>query len=247
MRWSGNAVVVADFMLPRTAIDRIRPHLTAFDRVANWCRGREDRSIDETVFELTSTHMKRRILVLPLAAVLISSVSAWKLAQPPQPRPKIDFYGRTNSPRFELLDQRGKVVKFERYLSRHRIIVVFYDGEAGPDQDPRLVQLRAGFDKLQRRGDIVVAISGSTPHKNRQADEFPFPLLTDINPQLAGSQYMVHKQWGSYDSVRNKPLYQMFVVNRAGLVKIDKSGQLLAESDPTESIARLIQGKYYDR
>ena len=191
--------------------------------------------------------MKPRILVLPIAAVVIFGLAAWKLNQPPRPRQNIKLYAKAQSPRFELLDQQSKVVKFERYLSRHRIIVIFFDGDKDPGLDPRLVALNDGFSQLQALGDVVVAISGATPHQIRKADKFPFPVLTDINPLLAGSKYMVHKQWGSYNKQQKRPLHNMYVVNRAGLIKVTDDGIPVPEPQPLDAIARLIRGEYYDR
>ena len=49
---------------------------------------------------------------------------------------------RQYSPRFALYDQSSppQIVKFERYLGRTQLVVVFFDGETGADRDPWLEQ-----------------------------------------------------------------------------------------------------------
>ena len=59
---------------------------------------------------------------------------------------------------FELYDQHSQLVKFARYAGRHRILIVFYDGEAGVENDSLLLLVREHSEKLQAAG-IVVAES----------------------------------------------------------------------------------------
>jgi peroxiredoxin len=180
-------------------------------------------AVSETSMASPKIGFRKRLLVLPIAAVVIVGLCSWKLS-----RPTISGRGnrsveirRQQSPRFELIDQNKRLVKFERYLHRHRIVLVFFDATKSPDQDERLVQLRQGLPRLRRNETVVVGVSGGLPQENRQGTVFPFPLLTDLKQRDAGSHYLVHKQWGSYDPATNRPEFKMFLIDRKGTVAWD--------------------------
>ncbi len=184
----------------------------------------------------------RRILILPIAAAVIAGLTVYRLQREPSlpggavqtaPTP------RRLAPRFELFDQQGQLVKFERYLGRTRLIVVFFDAEQGADADPHLVALRNGMDGVERAGVQVIGISTATRYANRQAEEragepFPFPLLTDIDPQQP-IPAPVHQQFGRYDVESQTTQTGVFLIDRAGMVAF--AGNL---PQPVEQPERLI-------
>ena len=71
----------------------------------------------------------------------------------------------------ELYDQKSQLVKFERYLGRTKMVVVFFDGETGADADPWLTQLRDHHDQVQAAGVQVIGIGLATPYANREAEK----------------------------------------------------------------------------
>lgn len=129
------------------------------------------------------------------------------------------------APRFELYDQHSQLVKFERYLGRTELLVVFIDGQRSVDEDPLLKRLQDEHARLAEAGLQVVAISLATPHAIRRAEqrmgmEFWFPVLTDIDMQ-SPIPAPVHRLWGLADD--NSPEIQTgaYFVDRRGMVAYD--------------------------
>ena len=156
-----------------------------------------------------------RILILPVAAAVIAGLVAFKLTRPPQSFRAGDAVMWQPAPPFKGLDSDNRLVKFERYLGRHEILLIFFDGEAGADHDPLLLRVREQFDSLKRRGTIVVGVSAALPQQNRAAFQrsgaFPFPLLSD-------PEFKIHQMWGRFDETAERPMTGAFLIDRAGRV-----------------------------
>ena len=156
-----------------------------------------------------------RILVLPFSAVIIVGLVAYKLSQLPPSKDENNPEERRAARPFLALDSQNRLLKFERYLGRQEVLLIFFDGEAGADRDPLLFRARQHFKQLQQRRIVVIAISTALPQHNRQAaargGAFPFPLLSD--PEL-----LIHKDWGRYDEDQQRPLTGVFRIDRAGQV-----------------------------
>ena len=189
-----------------------------------------------------------RILVLPLAAVVIAGL-VW-LGEHNQSRiertarsapPRVE---RQPAPRFALYDQKSQLVKFERYLGRTKMVVVFFDGETGADADPSLTQLRDHHDRVKAAGVQVVGISLATPFANREAEkrsqEFPFPLLSDIGKDLPAP---AHTQWGRFDPSDGSFHTGVFLVDRAGMVET-QGGKFKPVGDPAAVVKTLCEEKW---
>lgn len=78
-----------------------------------------------------------------MAAALIAGLVAFKLSQPPQRRSTSMLDERRPAPKFLALDSDNKLLKFERYLGRQEVLLIFFDGEAGADRDPVLLRATA--------------------------------------------------------------------------------------------------------
>ena len=124
---------------------------------------------------------------------------------------------------------RPRTVKLAAYLSRHRVIVVFFDRAKGAEGDPTLVRLRRDFDRLKSADVKIVGVSTAIPQDNRPPaagrprlsirqprEEFPFPLLTDFSPKCR-----FHKSWGRFDNAKDEPLTGVFLIDRTGYVLCD--------------------------
>lgn len=161
--------------------------------------------------------MDKRILVLPLAAVILTALVAWKLTRTYEAASTSGLAAERPAPLFEGLDSNNEMVRLERYVGRHPVIVVFYDGKAGADESADLLALREHFSEIDAAGAKVIAVSGALPQQNRAAmrssGSFPFPLVTDVPPE-----YAVHRRWGRYDESADQPLPGLFFVNRQGNV-----------------------------
>ncbi len=127
------------------------------------------------------------------------------------------------APGFEALDSESHLVRLGAWLGRHRIIVVFFDGERGADNDADLLRLRDRFAELQAQDIKIVGVTVSIPQVNRAAMEraggsFPFPLVSDVDPQSPEGTLRIHRHWGRLDSVTEKPLSGVFFIDRKGQV-----------------------------
>jgi peroxiredoxin len=190
--------------------------------------------------------MRNRVLVLPLAALIIAALVVYRLQRERRALPAAPIAARQLAPRFELYDQQNQLVKFERYLGRTKLVVVFFDGPRGADADPWLTLLRDHHDAVSGAGVQVIAISTATPFAIHQAEEraerpFPFPVLTDIDPRLPVPA-PVHRLWGLYDEGTQTTRTGVFLVDRAGMVTTGAGGPVPVP-DADAAIAALCDGE----
>lgn len=171
--------------------------------------------------------MDKRLLVVVFAGVLIAGACAWRVTRvdPPQPKAEDLIFEQPAPTIPPLFNQESRMVRFESYLSRHDIFVVFYDGTDGVDKSEMMMFLKNRKAALDRKGAKVFGISGALPQQNigttqvndeegeriNKRETFPFPLLTDLG-------FAVHQNWGRYVLEDNQPLPGVFFVNRAGNV-----------------------------
>ncbi|MDB4637838.1 MAG: redoxin domain-containing protein [Planctomycetaceae bacterium] len=176
--------------------------------------------------------MDKRILVILFAGGLIGGACVWKVTKkyPPQPRAE-DLVFKQPAPRIPpLYNQESKMVRFDSYLSRHDIFVVFYNGDKGVDNSEIMQFLKQRKDAFDRKGAKVFGISGALPQQNigtteviekdgqriNKRNKYPYPLLTDLG-------YAVHQNWGRYDLEINQPQPGLIFVDRAGNVDFKNS------------------------
>lgn len=166
--------------------------------------------------------MKPRILVLPLAAALIIAAVVWKQSQTyPPPDPRLTRYALRPAPSFEATEttetESSGFFRLERYLGRQALLLVFFDGEAGAEASQTLQHLRSHADQIRKRGIMVVAVSSALPQQNEKL-EFPdsFRFVTDLPPI-----WSAHRRWNSFDEANEKPIENVFFINRAGHVTVE--------------------------
>ena len=121
---------------------------------------------------------------------------------------------------FEALDPDNRMVRLAAFLGRHRVIVLFFDGELGADKDAELLRLRERFVELKAHDVKVIAVSTALPQQNRaamlpdRAGEFPFPLVADFNPVSPEEAQKIHRRWGRWDDSTGKAKPGVFVIDR---------------------------------
>ena len=171
--------------------------------------------------------MKPRILILPIAALVIAGLVFWRYGweSPPQEQSALVGEVRVLAPRFELYDQHSQLVKFERYLGRTALLILFFDADSAPDENVPLSLLRDHYNALNDAGIDVVAVSPATPFAVREAErrtgrKYPFPVLTDID-QRSPVPVPVHRLWGLADDDSPAIRTGMFFVERDGSVATD--------------------------
>jgi peroxiredoxin len=186
--------------------------------------------------------MKNRILILPIAAVVICGLCAYKLTRdyswqagliPPAGELRA-------APLFELYDEKkpsGRV-RLAAYLGRHPIVLVFFDGSKGADQSSILERIRQERERIENAGIIVLGISTALPQENRKviqsSGEYGVPLLSD--PGLE-----THRSWGRIDLATEQPIEGTFFINRAGRVAYEQS-RPKPTADPQQLLDRLLEG-----
>ncbi|MBI1348213.1 redoxin domain-containing protein [bacterium] len=158
----------------------------------------------------------RKLAGVALAGVIIVTVCSWRLAVN-QPQSYDDQLAEAHieipAPDFEALDAYNQMFRLQRYLNRHRILVVFYSTEATAAHDPLLLAVREAYPKLEQAGIKVVGVSTALPQQNRAAmetvGEFPFPLVSDVD-------LSIHVKWGRIDPESKQPLSGVFLIDRKG-------------------------------
>lgn len=196
--------------------------------------------------DTTSSEFDKRVLVIPLAAVVITLLCVWRAVTPRNPVPADALPDlKQAAPAFQLYDQSSTLVKLDAFLHRHHIVVVFYDGQAGPESNTTLCELREFHPALKQEGVIVVGVSTALPQENRNnaSRPFPFPLLSDAD---AISQTSAHRRWGRFikPASLDKPpgtVPGVFLIDRAGLVRWDtNTNSPLPENDLTQIVPKLL-------
>jgi peroxiredoxin len=174
--------------------------------------------------------MRRILLIIPVSAALIAVLVAFKLTRRYEPPADESANDARPAPLFQLYDEHSQIVRLARYIGRHKLLIVFFDGRQGPDHNPLVAHLRDKFAELHATGAIALAISAARPSENRYgtnlerrgaaatppADSelrYPFPLLSDI------LDYEVHRKYGAFDFQAQEPLEAIFVVDRAGMIQ----------------------------
>ncbi|MEZ6061804.1 MAG: redoxin domain-containing protein [Planctomycetaceae bacterium] len=190
---------------------------------------------------------RRGILVLAAAAIVIFGLSAWRIANPRQ-RVIVDPTGiedRRPAPSFKLHNQDSKLVPLDLYLDRHRVVLVFFDGTAGPEANGVLTELRDFHEALKREGVVVFGVSAELPQNIRRSltQPMPFELLSDVK---AADPDSVHRRWGCLrepsDGQPAGTIPAVFLIDRSGLVAW-KGDRPLPLADTSNLVTDLLSGR----
>jgi peroxiredoxin len=174
----------------------------------------------------------KRVVLLVMAGGIIGALCAFKLTRHYAPPGRIASRSVSMpAPAVELYDQSApsKIVRLEAYLGRQRVLVVFFDGQAGAHASTTLGYLRDNWKRLRHANIQVIAISAALPQDNRKDiaryGDFPFPLLSDPD-------FHVHRDWGRIDVKTTKPLPDLILVDRKGwIASSGDSGTPLVAND----------------
>ncbi len=186
-----------------------------------------------------------RVLVLPLAAIVITGLCVWRMTRPPRPVPTSESSPRAYPPKeWELIDQHRHLVKFQRYLGRQPLVVRFLGTAQRPEEDAVLVWLRDHYAAVQRAGWEVVAIGTARPAEIEQSAresgrEWPFPVLTDLF-ERDPTPTPVHRLWQRIDPETGEPLAGLYLVDRLGYVPYDMQGRPQPVAEPLSALERLF-------
>ncbi len=174
--------------------------------------------------------MKRRVWVLPISAIIIAGLCAYKLTRPDKvidsnreiaiirPAPLFTLHNDQKPPR---------ITKLKGYIGRHKIVLVFFDPKQGLAENPVLVWLRTHADALRRQDVEVFAISPALPQAHRKMladwlhenERRPFQMLSDI---FGTAQQLYGKPGGQSQRDPLTPLEAVFLIDRAGNLRWNK-------------------------
>lgn len=185
------------------------------------------------------------LVILGLVVFRERQVAQWRLEAPPR-----TLVPRQLAPRFQVADHRRHVVKFERLLGRHRVVLLFFDAKLGAEGDPMLQKLVNCFPAMKKAGIEVLAISDAPPYLNQQAEKnrgepFPFPLLTDIDLNIPASS-PVHRMYGLFDKRTQTSANGLFLIARDGTLPVNAQGVPVPVADVDTVIASLCAGEWPD-
>jgi peroxiredoxin len=174
---------------------------------------------------MMSVRLKPRILILPVAALAITGLVYFKSTQPQvqlSTSAREAIQRRRPATPFKLHDQRSQPFRLERYLGRHKLLIVFFDPSQGAARNAQLKLLKAGYEQLAAHDRKVIAISSATPYANRESfklgGDFPFHVLSDAD-------YSVATEWGCMtNATPPQVLPAAFVVDRAGVISWSQVG-----------------------
>jgi len=171
-------------------------------------------------------------------AIAIAALCVWRIAtnQPQTYEQQLQQRKvERPAPAFEALDAHNEMFRLQRYLGRHRVLVVFHNADAAAD--PGLLAVREKFNELDRLDIKVVGVSTALPQQNRAAmesvGEYPFPLVSDVD-------LTIHRRWGRLRAGTGEPLPGAFLVDRKGMVTV-VADQPFAYTDVAALVKELIQ------
>ena len=188
----------------------------------------------------------RRVWILPIAGIVIAALCIYRVTRPNRPVPVIENSPETALPPrgWELPDHQFRLVKFDRFLGRHPVVVYFFDGTTAVEDDELLVWLRDHAEELYDAGWRVIAISTARPAEVRASADrtgrpWPFPVLTDVHIRDPAPA-PVHHLWSRVDRATGRPLPALFLVDRMGYVTYDKGRPKPAE-EPLKHLEKIIE------
>jgi len=161
----------------------------------------------------------RRLWGLLVIGLGIAGLCAWRISvNRPQDYSVQMAAARVARPAadFEALDAHNQMFRLQRYLGRHRVLVVFFSAELTAAGDPNLTAIRDAYPLLKAADVKVVGVSTALPQHNRTAmegaGEFPFELVSDVD-------LGIHDRWARIDPATKQPLPGVFLIDRKGTVK----------------------------
>jgi peroxiredoxin len=122
----------------------------------------------------------------------------------------------SEAPDFELRDQHGTPVRLSSFRGARAVVLVFYPYAFSRVCTSELTALRDAWPAFDRDDRMLLAVSCDPMYSLRafaEADQLPFPLLSDFWPHGA-----VASAYGVLDSDRGCPRRSTFVVDRGGRV-----------------------------
>ena len=161
--------------------------------------------------------MQNRILILPVSALIIIGLCAYKMTRKEEPADATNYVLTRRAPVFELFDHRKppQLTRMTSFLGRHHLVMVFFDPKTKLEDNPTLSWLIQHVDSLDDQNVKIIAVSPALPQTHRKMlaevlgeDHIaPLRFLSDLD----GS---VHRDYGL--DLNQLAKEQVFLIDRAG-------------------------------
>ncbi|MEZ5945108.1 MAG: redoxin domain-containing protein [Planctomycetaceae bacterium] len=201
--------------------------------------------------------MDRRLWLLGFAGIVILGLVLFAQQRqeylrsiPPGERP----LPRRAATSFQLYDERkpSQLVKFERYLGRTQIVLIFFDAGNGLENNELMAFALENADIIQGNGYQLVAVSSATPAEHRNSlqrmgiEKSPFPILTDVD--VRGPEPLpAHRAYGMLRERPTRTLEGLFLIDRRQTIAMDPvTGQARPVDNPIHVLSELASGKWPD-
>ena len=165
-----------------------------------------------------------------LLVILLLGVSAIRSGTP------VDLKVGDPAPKFEAMDDTGKLWKSADHVGKKVMVVYFYPADFTGGCTKEASGYRDDYSKLTEKGVEVVGVSGDSVHGHelfKKYHELPFTLLADTDGKIAEA-FGVPTEAGA-DTVmatngdQKEPIYRSVTSDRWTFV-IDKKGNIASKN-----------------
>jgi len=165
-----------------------------------------------------------------LITILLLAVSAIRSGTP------VDLKVGDSAPKFEAMDDTGKLWKSADHVGKKVMVVYFYPADFTGGCTKEACGYRDDYSKLTEKGVDVVGVSGDSVHGHelfKKYHELPFTLLADTDGKIAEA-FGVPTEAGA-DTVMatngdaKEPIYRSVTSDRWTFV-IDKKGKIASKN-----------------
>ncbi len=140
---------------------------------------------------MAAARIDRRLISVLLAGCVIAMLCAWRVSANRQNGYTVAVgipQVWRPAPRFESLDAHNQMFRLERYLGRHRVLVIFVPGRHDAVESA-IRQLRQHLEQLVRQDVKIAVLSPALPQQNREwlegLETSSIPVLTDLQGEIA--------------------------------------------------------------
>ena len=157
---------------------------------------------------------RRVVFVLPVAAVILAGLVAWKMTRPPAASVAVPGSPARLVPKLELMDSRGQLFRLRSHLGRSRVLVAFFRAEKSFAESPLIQALQDSHADLSRAAPVIVAVgpsqSGMYRYWMKDSGPLPFHVVGDVLGEA-------RRDWGLPDEAPLKEA--VFLIDRTGLIR----------------------------